>query len=369
MSWYRRYSFWLIGLLALGCSEVIDLSVVEEGGQLVIYGNVTNIREGNFVTIFRTGDLGGEQVPVLGANVTLYDDQGQSAVFAPTDSGRYEMALNAMPRVVGGAYRLEVQIGNKRYETDPQVMPPNYGRDLMSFELGTVKTISSQGASIEERVVNVFSETEFDELGEEFYLRWDLEEAYTYLGTFLPVRHFPRTFPAIQCYVINQLNEQRVFLHNGQSNRATTIPSRLYVSRFLDKSFQTLHYFNLTRSSMTREVYDYWAELDQIVNRQGSIFDTPPAAVEGNIRAVDSDEVVLGIFEVVSAEVTRLPVTRRAIPFFIFDECIKMGPDRQALTSVPRDCRQCLIDEGLVEDYCLVCGALPNSTPVRPYYF
>ena len=356
-------------LLLVACSEVVDLKVIEAGGQLIIYGNVTNIREGNYVTIFRTGDLGGEPVPVLGANVTLHYGEGGSAIFAPADSGRYELPLNAAPRVVGGAYRLEVQIGDKRYETDPQVMPPNYGRDIMSFELGTIRSISSQGANIEERVVNVSSQTEFDELGEEFYLRWNLEEAYTYLGTFLPISHFPQSFSQIQCYVINDLNEQRIFLHNGKTNRATTIPSRLYVSRYLDKSFQTLHYFNLTRSSMTREVYDYWVELDQIVNRQGSIFDTPPAAVEGNIRAVDSDEVVLGIFEVVSAEVTRLPVTRRSFPFFLFDECVKMGDARQALTTVPRDCRQCLIDEGLVEDYCLICGALLNSTPIRPYYF
>lgn len=369
MSGYKRYSFWLLGLLALGCSEVIDLGVNESGGQLIIYGNVTNIREGNFVTIFRTGVMGSEPVPVLRANVTLIDGDGRSEQFIMADSGRYELAGNVIPRVEGGTYRLEVQIGSKRYETDPQVMPRNYGQDNMSFELTTNKSISTQGANIEESVVNVYNQTDFEALPEEFYLRWDLEEAYTYLGTILPYNHFPRSFQQIQCFVINKLNQQRIFLHNGERNRATTIPAILLESRRVDKSFQSLHYFNLTRSSMTREVYEYWAQLDGIVNRQGGIFDVPPAGVKGNIRAVDSDEEVLGVFEVVSAEITRLPVTRHDIPVNIYDECEFRGWERLRLQSVPPDCRQCLIDEGIVEEHCLTCGILPNSTSSRPYYF
>ena len=369
-SYVKNITRLLFLLLVAGCSEVIDLKVAEAGGQLIIYGNVTNIREGNFVTVFRTGEAGEPPVPVLGANVTLLDESGRRETFVQADSGRYELPGTVIPRVIGGAYSLEVEVNGRQYVSGPQVMPPNYGRDIVSAELGTQKTISSQGATIDERVINVFNETEFGELPEEFYLRWDIEEAYIYLGTFLPVSHFPRSFAQIECYVINDLNEQRIFLHNGKENRATTIPSRLYVARTVDKSFQALHYFNFTRSSMNKEVYEYWNELDAIVNRQGSIFDVPPAAVEGNIRAVGSDEIVLGIFEVVSAEITRHAVTRNSIPdFFPFDECVKRGDARLELFSVPRDCRQCLIDEGIVEAQCLVCGVLPNSTIFRPYYF
>lgn len=351
------------------CSEPIDLATGQTGGQLIIFGRITNGTFGNFVSVSRTGEAGEQPQPQSGAQVRIFNGRGDFLNLTEREVGKYEFRdPNQIFGEVGETYALEVQIAGKTYTTRPQPLPRNIGRDIMSWELRQVENISTAGVSVVEDVATISARTEFDELPDEFYLRWDIEESYTYLGTWLPLSHFPLNGGAVQCYVINDLNEQRVFLHNGAENRATTIPERVYVDRRIDKSFQTLHYFNLIKSSMSKETHEYWEKLDLIVNRQGSIFDVPPAPLPGNILTEDSEEV-LGFFEVVYADTTRLALTRRDVPVFIFDECEKRGEAFRELFTVPRDCRRCVADEGIADESCLYCGVLPGSSYTRPSYF
>ena len=366
----RPYLCYLLVLISLfACSEVIDLDISENGGQLVVFGRLSNSNVGNYVSVQRTDVLGKQPVPVFGAQVSITSGAGDTEVLIEGDSGVYELPGNLLIREPGQSFVLNIEVGSKSYHTAAQVMPENYGEDFLSWELTKNTDISSAGVAVEEDVINVYGRTEFGQLPDEFYLRWDIEEAYTYLGTFLPLNHFPLSGGQVQCYVVGDLNEQRIFLHNGEQNRATSIPDQLFVSRRVDKSFQTLHYFNLIRASLSEEAYDYWSRLDGIVNRQGSIFDVPPAAVPGNVMAGAGDETVLGFFEVISVDTTRLALTRRDVPVFIFDECEKRGEEFLELFTVPRDCRQCLIDEGIVEPACLRCDVLPGSSATRPSYF
>jgi len=358
----------LLAVFPFACSEPIELRTDVEGGQLIIFGRITNGTFGNFVNVSRSGLAGEEPLPQSGALVRVVNSRGESLQLRENEPGNYEIPDGGSFGEVGVSYELEVSVGGKTYTTSAQELPENIGRETMSWELREVETISSAGIALTDNVASISSRTDFDELPDEFYLRWDIEEAYTYIGTFLPLGHFPLSGGAIQCYVENDLNEQRVFLHNGKENRAPAIPSRVYVDRTVDKSFQTLHYFNLIRSTINKETYDYWSKLDLIVNRQGSIFDVPPAPLPGNIQTED-DEVVLGFFEVVYADTTRLPLTRRDVPVTIYDECVKRGEEFQQLFTVPRDCRQCLADEGIVAESCLYCGILPGSGYVRPSYF
>lgn len=366
----KTYLCYLLPLLSLvACSEVINLDINQEGGQLIVFGRLSNSNVGNYVSVQRTGVLGKQPLPVFGAEVSITNGQGVTEFLIEVDSGIYELVGDVLIREPGRSYVLDVRVADKTYSTEAQIMPENYGQDFLSWELAVNTDISSAGIAIKGDVVNIYGRTEFGDLPDEFYLRWDIEEAYTYLGTFLPLNHFPLSGGQVQCFVVGDLNEQRIFLHNGKENRAASIPNQLFVNRRVDKSFQTLHYFNLIRSSLSKEAYEYWSKLDGIVNRQGSIFDVPPAAVPGNVLAQAGDETVLGFFEVISVDTTRLALTRRDIPLFIFDECEKRGEAFRELLSVPRDCRQCLIDEGIVAPSCLKCDVLPGSSYTRPSYF
>ena len=359
----------LMLLLLYGCSEVINLNERQAGGELVIFGRLTDGTFGNYVNVTRTGPAGGLPVPVNGAIVRIADGRGNVQELIPGDSGNYELPPNFIFGQVGESYTLDVQVGEEHFITAPQLMPENYGREEMSFEIREVESISADGALFSDLVVSVFANTTFDELPEEFYLRWDIEEAFTYLGTPLPANHFTN-FAPVQCFVIRDLNEQRIFLHNGAENRAAFVPDQLYVNRLIDESFEALHYFNLIRCSLSEETYDYWFRLDQTVNRQGSIFDVPPAPIPGNIFSTTTNEPILGYFEVVNADTTRLALTRNDVPFFVYDPCALNGDDQfREVMTVPRNCKQCLVDRGIKPVDCIFCGFSPNNTGRRPSYF
>ena len=165
-----------------------------------------------------------------------------------------------------------------------------------------------------------------------------------------------------------ELNEQEVFLHNGAVNRASYIPPQHMITRRVDKTFQAKHYFNFIKSSISQEAYTYWSKLDGIVNRQGSIFDVPPAAVEGNIIS-NTGEVVLGFFEAISVDTSRVFLTHNDVPIWAYDECLKKGDGLAEMYTVPMGCVSCLLERGIVEPHCLNCNILPGSSYNRPSYF
>ena len=355
-------------LLLWQCAQPVDLPVAQEGAQMIIFGHISNGTEGNFVSVHKTAAQGQPPTPILSARVFIESESGEVRRLVAADSGRYVFDGFQSGGTIGQSYALRVELGSRTFTTTLQEMPRLYGRDSMYFELSKEESISTEGVLTSSDVVDVYATTTFDELPEEFYIRWDLEEAYTYLGTYLPASHFPPGGGQVQCYVINRLNEQEIFLHNGAANRAPVIPGKLFHRRLFDKSFQAKHYFNLIRSSLSKDAHRYWSQLDLVSNREGSIFDVPPAGVRGNIESSAGDEV-LGYFEVVSLDTTRLLLTHNDVPFFFFDECVKRGEDFAALFTVPRGCVSCLIEQGIVELYCLNCNVLPGSSYQRPSYF
>lgn len=369
MKKWSKYGLWgLCLLLLVTCQQVVDLDAPIQGGQLVVFGRISNSTQGNYVSVHRTSYSGQEPDPVVNARVFVTGSAGFEEELIMGDSGIYELRRNDITGTVGEEYTLRVTMGTMEYTTAPQKILPMVGTDSISWELDVFETITSAGELIREDVVNVFVSTRFDELPESFYLRWDTEEAYTYLGTYLPANWFPPGAPPPQCYVVNELNEQEVFLHNGAVNRASYIPPQHLITRRVDKTFQAKHYFNFIKSSISQETYTYWSRLDGVVNRQGSIFDVPPAAVEGNIIS-NTGETVLGYFEAVSIDTSRVFLTHNDVPIWAFDECVKKGDGLAEMYTVPMGCRQCLIDRGIVEPHCFNCNVLRGSSYTRPSYF
>lgn len=361
-----------IGLLfvTLACSEVIDLETSEVGGQIVIYGRITNGTQGNEVTVSRTADLGQAPEAVSNAVVKIIDETGleESLVESTTEPGKYILERNILQGTVGTAYRLEAAVGGQTYRTGLQSMPEIIGEDELDWELVEETEISDQGVAFSQFVVKVYGTTRFDRLPDEFYVRWGIEESYTVLGMPLPMNRFPRYSP-IQCYVTNDLSEQEALLLDGRRVRTNNLQRQLLATRLVDRSFGVKHYFNLIHTAVNRETHDYWSQINDIAAREGSIFDTPPAPVRGNIASDDPAEEVLGFFEVVAVDTARTFLTNNDIRVFFFDPCELVGEDRLPLFRVPRECVQCIIDEKIVDETCIFCDRIPNSSLTRPSYF
>lgn len=357
-------------LLIFACSQVIDLETNETGGQVVIFGRVTNGTSFNQISVARTGSLGQAPQPLSGAVVRIINENGEGQLLReePLEPGVYRPSQSNFKGFEGTAYRLEVEVLGEVYSTALQVMPEVIGEDRLDWELVEEEDISTTGTSTSSHVVKVYGETSFRELPDEFYVRWGIEESYTVFGLTLPRSWFPRYTPQ-QCYIINDLSEQETFLLDGTKIRTPELGRQLFASRPIDRSFSVKHYFNLIHSAINKETYDYWSKVNNLTTRVGSIFDTPPAPIPGNIVSTNPDEDVLGFFEVVSVDTARMFLTNNDIRVFWDDPCELNGEEWLPVFTVPIECVICLIEEKIVEETCVFCSALPNSTLARPSYF
>lgn len=334
-------------LLILGCSEVVDLKTRPGASQLLVFGRITDGLEGNFIELSRTSVLNGEQEPVTGAVVRVFAGDGNTEYYRETESGKYELANETLIGQPGMIYYLEIDVpGGSTYRSTPETMPENNTVDILDFEAGPIRIPIQNNAEISRNMVSLFMRTEFLDVDQEFYVRWNLLE--TYLFPERPKMVDSPDYPPQWCYITNDLEGQSVFLHDGSTLKNPVISRRLMTRRLADNAFVSSYYFQVVRSSLTKDAYRYWNEVDQVANAQGSIFDRPLAAVQSNIYNIDDpEEEILGYFEVSTMDTTRLLIRENDTPFAISTPCPQSGP---------------------LTDECDNCLLLDNSEKVKPYF-
>jgi hypothetical protein len=224
-------------------------------------------------------------------------------------------------------------------------MPKVIGSDKLSYTFERARLEDNPEAAL----ISIESEVTLPDQVGDYFLRWAVDEAYYWDLTFFPN---PFNRPPPPCYVFEISNPERITLINGNLLNKPGGKSKQVVSkRLIDQSFLSRHYFNVRQLSIDKEAYEYWRKVRELVNNTGSVFDTPPAPIRGNLFNVnDPEEVVLGYFEVAKANVSRIYTTRADVPFFLEEICTYV-PGKRATEYKPT---------------CLSCNAFPNSTSELP---
>ncbi|MGB3849045.1 MAG: DUF4249 domain-containing protein [Tunicatimonas sp.] len=308
-----------LSLLTNACVEPISFDTDPLGGQLIVTGGITNAVGTYGVVLKETDENRAFPVPVSGAAVTLRNDQGQRELLREQDDGRYRTAgeIQGQP---GDTYEIEIVLADGvTYRSRPETMPIAIGKDSAYYEIGKQEKVSDSGVLFEERVLEVYANTQLPESVSPLYLKWDVEAVYSVTT----IIRWPLGDRVIFCYFYDEINAQEVQLFNSREfTEGNTLREQLLGARKIDYSFLERHYFNVIQSSLTIEAYEYWSQVNEVSNRTGSIFDTPPGLVQGNIYNVDdAEEQVLGYFEAALTDTTRFFLNRQDIPFIISATC------------------------------------------------
>lgn len=349
----------LIFLLG-SCVEKIDFPLNKGTAKLVVFGQVSNLTEDKYVTLSETTSsdrapiLSGDYFvindvprPVTDAQVKLVGNDGSETFFQELGQGKY--VLGSEHSITEGIeYFLDIEVKGKKYQSVPESIPAIVGEDELSytFERDLIQD------SPETAFISIQTKTTLPAVSGGYYFRWDVDEVYYWDLTFFP-NPFNNAPP--DCYVFGIPDPQRITLLNGdQLNSKGGSSSQVVAQRIIDESFLSRHYFNVRLTSLNKANYEYWRKISELVNNTGSVFDTPPAPVHGNIRSLDNpDEIVLGNFEVVRVSQTRIYTTRADVPFFNPEVCT-YDPNRR------------------YDDYpktCLRCSEFPNSTNGTPHWW
>jgi hypothetical protein len=333
------------------CKEPYQFDTSDQEGVLVVDGSISDMPGPYVLNLGTTTDAQNLPSAVIGAKAYITDDHGNSENYFEVGNGMYQLTGNVIQGIPGRSYTLHITLTNgKTYQSTAELMP-TYLKPLDSLFFKVVdETTITNGVTIENWYVNLYLNTTFQQSGTE-YFRWTVAEVY-FVATTCPDSP-PRAFgcPDV-CYVYqpNTLYNLNVINRAGYSQNS--INDILLISRGVDYSFDTRHYFNVTQFSMNASAYNYWKAVQQLITDIGTIFQTPPYTIKGNVSNINNaNEVVVGYFEASGQKVIRRYIDRGSIPATI----------QSCSTS----------SDGFVPNtpFCQDCLILPGSTITQPAWW
>ena len=287
-----------LGLLSLlyivffhqGCITQVDETVPRAGGLLVIEGRFTNQAEGDEVRISRTSDRSRISEPVGGATVTVEDTTaGVSYPFIENETGVYEINRSAMGSHV---YRLKVELDGATYYSSFMRMPTVTTVDSSYLELGNTFEEPGTGEIFGGLTAYSFTHTQAPPQEELTYYMWEVEGVYEFRPT-----DFPDPFNDIPppCYIYENISQNNFQLYTHPIGEPLDVRLKTG-NRKIDKAFLWKYIFSVYSYSITKESFDFWSQVKELLKQNEGIFTTPPAALTGNLYQEGGDEEVLGFF-------------------------------------------------------------------------
>jgi len=339
-------------IILMSCISPIDFRVENRGGQLVVSGQVSPLEDRNEIRLGRTAD-GRLPFPITGAIIQLMDDVGNSLRYNEIEEGVY--TLPDFKGVPGRTYHVEIALNDGEvYESKPEKMPEYSAPLTVSSEFVEEIVTDADGANVSRRFVKLYAATSLPPEWKERFVNWTVNEVFLLSPT-----DFPDPFGNIPppCFVAQKAEANRIALFDGNQLSTTEIKKQLICSRPVDRTFLEKHYFTTHQSFITKEAHAYWNKVNTLANQTGSIFDTPPAQIIGNISNVmDPSEKVWGYFQSANETFNRIYLLPTDFPYpllFVKEACTYSG-DRP-FNDYPT--------------YCLNCLLYKNSSYTRPDWF
>jgi hypothetical protein len=310
----RKVSFQLcLILFTSSCLTPIDINTRNVGGIVVISGQVSPLEDRSIIQIGTAADEDRLPIPISGALVNLFDSEGNVYPYLESTSraGYYE--LNNSTAIPSRAYHIEVILpSGSTYISIPETMPVSVGTLTTNFEVVEEEFIDWEGTVSQLDFLKIYTNSQLPTGSSKGHFRWSVEEAYLLSPT-----DFPDPFGSIPppCIVSQNADPQRITLHDQSTSSITQIDQKLIASRLIDFSFLERHYFTSYQSALSDDAFEYWKKVNILANQVGSIFDTPPAKIKGNIfNLTNNQEEVLGYFQAVNESYDRFFTLPHLLP-------------------------------------------------------
>ena len=290
---------------------------------LVIEGQITN-EEGPFRVKLTTSipvNVMYYPVPVLGADVLIYDDKVNIFILEGDQNGWYETADKKLKAIPGSTYTLSVTTREGiQYESTPVLMQEAPDIDSLYFE-EVLNTRLEDNLAYDETWLNILLDSD-DPGGMIKYWKFGFTETWevNMLTDSVPVAHSVDS-PGITLENISVSDEKKVCWVTKPSgsilitSTANNPENRIkkFKIRSLGPGEDKLHvrYSILVKQTpVSKELYDFWKKLMDTNQNAGGIYEKIPAQVFGNIICCDDHSRALGYFSASAIKEKRLFIDR-----------------------------------------------------------
>lgn len=326
----------LVSLLLVRCISEVDLNIDSNRTWVNVDGLLTDSLQVQTINIKRSAviGVGNDNIltPVEGCNLSVLDDAGQSFHFSETAPGVYTHEMQGIP---GRVYHLEVKLpdGNTILSR-PTVLVEAPPLLPITAKVTQKTTIGPSGRAITTNQLSLGMNTEFGAILQRPYLRWRATGEYEFKEA------YPMAFSTNTCYIKNNLDFNNIKIFDPSELGGTSLTDEPFLNTPFDYRFSDQYCFHLFQYAISEEEYQYWEQMRDIVNIDGSLFDPPPGTVQGNLyNPADPEELILGYFSVSGVAYRREFVNSNSLGFFVEPRCSSLSfrpqyPDCQACETI-----------------------------------
>ena len=290
----------------IGCLNPIEIPVEIAGGRLVVSGQISTLSDQSIIELGITANSLRLPFQECFATILLIDDQGNSFRYLEDGQIRGRYLLSSVKGVPGRSYHIEITLLNgRKYSSLRETMPNRAELSSTYFEMVKEETVDMGGAFTTKEFIKIYADSKITS-DKTTFLKWNVQEAFLLSPTDYPD---PFGYTPPPCFIVQNADPQRVSQFDGSAISASSIQGQLVASREIDWTFIEKHYFTTYQSSITKEALEYWRKVNILGSQVGSIFDTPPAEITGNIINVNNpSEKTLGYFQVVNQSYNRFVI-------------------------------------------------------------
>lgn len=325
-------------LVLFSCLEPIQIDTQDASGRVIITGQVSTVEHRTEVNVGQTAGADRKAEPISGCIVRIWDDLGNFWACRELEPGTYKpFSLIGDP---GRTYHVDVRLpdSGEQYLSEPEKLSSVIGTDEVYYDFADVNYLDDDGTPSTALFINFRSHVNLQNPEAPYYLKWTTNEIFLIVPT-----DFPDPFGDIPdpCYVSRTTDPQRVLIFDG-SKKESLDREFLVATRVADrKSFHSKFSAYVYRSSITPAAFEYWRKVGVLVSSVGSIFDTPPAEIEGNIfKPSDESETVYGFFQASNETYHRLTLQTGDMPYLPLEYCEYSNSKFQ--NDYPGECLNCL---------------------------
>lgn len=307
------YSLALIFFILYGCIEPYVPGIKEEGQEIyVVSGEVTDLPGYQYLNVSISSSISEpEYIPVGNCNATFEDDKGNSFALEEYDKGKYRVWMEQQYLVNGTAYRVQVKMpSGETIQSDFDLMPGHSVIDSI-YHQRQEKYISTLGMFVNglQFYVDFHSDAT-----ENRYFRWVANETWEYHAPYPKVYYYdgtthkvwPPDYSLQVCWSTKP--DRHIFTlstANLPSNSYQMFPVQ-YVSNSTNRLLIKYSVL-LSQYSLSRAAFVFWEQLRINSDKQGSLYESQPLPVEGNVRNVTyPDKKVIGFFGACSVTQKRI---------------------------------------------------------------
>ncbi len=343
------YAVFLLLIIA-GWIEPMEINNDENRFDLVVDGGITQKEAPHKLFLSRMGGYGyAKRIHVGDTRITLYDSRGNYETYLEDPYNEYYLLSgNLMERKPGESYYIEIFLNeNNIYRSRPQIMPDPVTADTVLAEKDFTEELNDYGNIVRKNYVNVFVQTAIKKDQKDLCFIWRVDEAYSFTELKCHPLHNPKV-----CYIKRMIIQEEMRIFSSENMTEGYLKDFLVARVFVYPLWEHFekHFYNVAQHVITKDAYQYWETIRKIAQPSGSIFDTPPAPIPGNIYKLGDPEA--RVFEVSAVNTVRTYTLRQDLhPLTITDRC----PYFNWQTANDPPCCECL--------------ALANSEIQRPHYW